>query len=135
MSIDTYFETKSERKLEWSFVTGLYLQLTMKSQHLQKPTVLWGNLNVISLQYSINWILNRYGSIMLCTWLLTASNAFECVNSLSHLFRYMKKNVVPENSHLGWFEVKIDWDTNFSSCRIQSSGFLHKFYFGGFFGD
>lgn len=83
---------KIERKLEWSFVIGLYLQLTMKSQHLQKPTVLWVNLNGISLQYSINWILNRYSNIILCTWLLNVSNAFESMNLLGYLFSDLKKN-------------------------------------------
>lgn len=73
----------SERKLELSwFFIGLNLSSAVKSQHLQKPAVLWGNLNGVYLQYIITCILKRYGSI-LCT-LLNASSAFGSINLLSN---------------------------------------------------
>lgn len=104
MRNDMYFETKSERKLKWSFVTGLYLHLTMKSQHLQKPTVLRGNLNGISLQYNINWILNRcaHGCLMQEMHL----KVFIYFVIFLDIWRKMLR-IATEDSHLGWFEVKL----------------------------
>lgn len=87
MRMDLYLETGSERKLEWSFAIGLYLQSTTKSQHLQKLTVLWRNLNAVYLQYIITWILKRYSSIILRTLLLNTSDVFGSVNLFSHLLR------------------------------------------------